>query len=226
MSSFCFPVGYYWSVVRSDSRNIYSTPPPISGGKYIQPHPLFGNIFKNLWQSWGYGLISIFLACCDLAGLLISYEPCLASTHTILSRQQTTKVLIRLRGCTGWSAPLMFAYGIRHDMFTCIARAKHKSDFSLNLWLYILYSICVYNTNESEKSANLHHQSSFSEHTDLLCLELLSHQRKHNCTREPYRAPWTNYFSHRLEWWPPWSLTVYCASHNECRTLQYALNSS
>ena len=40
------------------------------------------------------------------------------------------------------------------------------------------------------------------------------------------RAPWTNYFSHRLQWWSPWSLTVYCASHNDCGTLQYALNSS
>ena len=37
----------------------------------------------------------------------------------ILSRQWTTKALIRLRGCTGWSAPLLFAYGINrfsHDM--------------------------------------------------------------------------------------------------------------
>ena len=34
--------------------------------------------------------------------------------HITLSRQQTTKVLIRLRGCAGWSAPLLFAYGIRH----------------------------------------------------------------------------------------------------------------
>ena len=32
----------------------------------------------------------------------------------ILSRQRTTKALIRLRGCAGWSAPLFFAYGIRH----------------------------------------------------------------------------------------------------------------
>ena len=30
----------------------------------------------------------------------------------ILSRQWTTKALIRLRGCAGWSAPLLFAYGI------------------------------------------------------------------------------------------------------------------
>ena len=37
----------------------------------------------------------------------------------ILSRQWTTKVLIRLFGCAGWSAPLLFAYGINrfsHDM--------------------------------------------------------------------------------------------------------------
>ena len=31
-----------------------------------------------------------------------------------LSRQRTTKVLIRLRGCAGWSAPLLFAYDTRH----------------------------------------------------------------------------------------------------------------
>ena len=38
-------------------------------------------------------------------------------THTrdnTLSRQRTTKALIRLRGCAGLSAPLMFAYDIRH----------------------------------------------------------------------------------------------------------------
>ena len=36
----------------------------------------------------------------------------------ILSRQWTTKSLIRLRGCAGWSASLLFAYGINrfsHD---------------------------------------------------------------------------------------------------------------
>ena len=31
-----------------------------------------------------------------------------------LSRQRTTKALIRLRGCAGWSVPLLFAYDIRH----------------------------------------------------------------------------------------------------------------
>ena len=38
----------------------------------------------------------------------------IASIHIILSKQRTTKVLIRLRGCAGWSAPLLFVYGIRH----------------------------------------------------------------------------------------------------------------
>ena len=31
-----------------------------------------------------------------------------------LSRQRTTKALIRLRRCAGWSVPLLFAYDIRH----------------------------------------------------------------------------------------------------------------
>ena len=36
------------------------------------------------------------------------------SRDIILSKQRKTKVLIRLRGCAGWSAPLLFAYDIRH----------------------------------------------------------------------------------------------------------------
>ena len=36
-----------------------------------------------------------------------------ASIHIILSKQRTTKVLIRLRGCAGWSAPLLFARGLQ-----------------------------------------------------------------------------------------------------------------
>ena len=35
----------------------------------------------------------------------------LASIGIMLSRQQKTKVLIRLQGCAGWSAPLLFTYG-------------------------------------------------------------------------------------------------------------------
>ena len=43
----------------------------------------------------------------------------IACRHIILSRQRTTKMLIRLRRCAGWSAPLLFAYGIimfSHDV--------------------------------------------------------------------------------------------------------------
>ena len=35
----------------------------------------------------------------------------IASIDIILSKQQTTRVLFRLRRCAGWSAPLLFAYG-------------------------------------------------------------------------------------------------------------------
>ena len=43
----------------------------------------------------------------------------IASRGIILSRQPTTKVLIRLRQCSDWSALLLFAYGINwfsHDV--------------------------------------------------------------------------------------------------------------
>ena len=33
----------------------------------------------------------------------------------ILSKQRTTKALISLRACAGWSAPLLFAYDIKHN---------------------------------------------------------------------------------------------------------------
>ena len=36
------------------------------------------------------------------------------SRDIILFKQQTTKALIRLHECTGWSAPLLVAYDIRH----------------------------------------------------------------------------------------------------------------
>ena len=38
----------------------------------------------------------------------------LETRDIILSKEWTTKVLIRLRRCAGWSVPLLFAYGIKH----------------------------------------------------------------------------------------------------------------
>ena len=40
------------------------------------------------------------------------------SIDIILSKQRTTKALIRLRECADWSAPLLFAYDRRH-VFSC-----------------------------------------------------------------------------------------------------------
>ena len=57
---------------------------------------------------------------CSAAGTSYKLEILDIETRDIiLSRQRTTKVLIRLRGCTGWSTPLVFAYGINrfsHDV--------------------------------------------------------------------------------------------------------------
>ena len=52
------------------------------------------------------------------------------SRGIILSRQRTTKALIRLHRCAGWSASLLFAYGrISHDMahflFTISVHAQY-----------------------------------------------------------------------------------------------------
>ena len=38
----------------------------------------------------------------------------IASIHIIRFKKRTTKVLIRLRGCAVWSAPLLFTYDLRH----------------------------------------------------------------------------------------------------------------
>ena len=53
----------------------------------------------------------------------------------ILSRQRTTKVLIRLRKCAGWSAPLLFAHAknrFSHDM----AHMKHSVTISMFVFYY------------------------------------------------------------------------------------------
>ena len=45
------------------------------------------------------------------------------STDIILSKQRTTKALIRLRGCAVWSAPLLFAYDMTRFL---MARLTYK----------------------------------------------------------------------------------------------------
>ena len=61
-----------------------------------------------------------------------------ASRGIMLSRQQTTKVLIRLRECAGWSVPLLFAYNTNrfsHNVvhITKITNQKMLRSFSCEL---------------------------------------------------------------------------------------------
>ena len=61
------------------------------------------------------------------------------SRDIILSKQRTTKALIRLRGCAGWSAPLLFAYNIRH-ILSCRGSygMANSEDTESNLGLHSL----------------------------------------------------------------------------------------
>ena len=58
------------------------------------------------------------------------------SRDIILSKQRTTKALIRLRGCAGWSAPLLFAYDIRHIFSWPGSISFHKT------FMYTLHQAC------------------------------------------------------------------------------------
>ena len=68
---------------------------------------------------WVFEQVRLKPAC---AGIEASYRFEISDIETrdiVLSRQRTTKVLIRLRGCAGWYAPLLFAYGenrFSHDV--------------------------------------------------------------------------------------------------------------
>ena len=54
-----------------------------------------------------------------LASLEIS---AIESRDIILSKQRTTKVLISMCGCAGWSAPLLFAYDMTHFLMARLKR--------------------------------------------------------------------------------------------------------
>ena len=76
----------------------------------------------------------------------------LSSVGIILSRQQTTKALIRLRECAGWSAHLLFAYGINrssswHGSYLWWLKECHISGkFSLRNNLCLT---CLHGANDS-----------------------------------------------------------------------------
>ena len=74
-------------------------------------------IRASSWENVSSGVsdqVRIKLAC-SATEASMRVEILITETRDIsLSRQRTTKALIRLRGCAGWSAPLLFAYDIRH----------------------------------------------------------------------------------------------------------------
>ena len=65
----------------------------------------------------------------------------IASIGIILSRQQTTKALIRLCGCTGCSAALLFAYG----------KSRFSHDVAHMFFFHSVYVMCAI---EAEGIAN------------------------------------------------------------------------
>ena len=75
------------------------------------------NIWASSWENVSLGVsgqVRLKLACSATEDS-IRLESLVTETRGItLSRQRITKVLIRLRGCAGWSAPLLFAYDVRH----------------------------------------------------------------------------------------------------------------
>ena len=67
------------------------------------------------------------------------------SVGFILSRQQTTNSLSGLCGCAGWSALLMFAYGVR-QIFSC------RGSFSFVFSLFSLFYYCKWRKIHNEFS--------------------------------------------------------------------------
>ena len=61
----------------------------------------------------------------------------IASIGIILSKQRTTMVLTSLHECAGWSAPLLFAYGIRH-IFSW--SGSYKAPFNMGQLKYLQIS--------------------------------------------------------------------------------------
>ena len=74
-------------------------------------------IWASSWEKVSLGVsdqVRLKLAC-SATGASRRLEILVTETRDIIpSRQRTTKALIRLRGCAGWSAPLLFAFNIRH----------------------------------------------------------------------------------------------------------------
>ena len=92
----------------------------------------------------------------------------LASIFIILSRQRKTKALIRLRGCAGWSAPLLFAYDINtfsHEFAHILLQCKINAMLNNNIFAMIVMYTSKKKVNrkvnglpQSQATANPWHQ--------------------------------------------------------------------
>ena len=84
---------------------------------------------KNCFRGWGGGGVDkeCFkpVSSAKETSLKIEISPA-ASLHMILSKKQNKKALIRLRGCAGWSAPVLFTnprrqgFSRRGPYYSCI----------------------------------------------------------------------------------------------------------
>ena len=73
----------------------------------------------------------------------------IASRGIILSMQWTTKALIRLRGCAGWSAPLLFASGksrCSHDEAQLLFWVNIYKEYNIDMDAdFLPFPIFIYN---------------------------------------------------------------------------------
>ena len=89
----------------------------------------------------------------------------LKTRDIILSRQRIAKALIRLRGCAGWSAPLMFAYGknrFSHD----VAQIKTSISRKLVGSMSFFYLLTIFNSMWAATWQNQQNECAPSEDSD------------------------------------------------------------
>ena len=89
----------------------------------------------------------------------------------MLFRQWTTKALIRLRRCAGWSAPLLFAYGINrfsHDV------AHINFDVNSSLYIFFILSCAKLWKDNADRKPNV---SFIAMNLDILHLQLKMSRR-------------------------------------------------
>ena len=104
----CFYSKIHWIIWASSRENV-------SSGIFDQVR--FKPAFSATEASWSLDISNI------------------TSRDVVLSRQRTTKALIWLRGCASWCAPLLFAYGIRHDLDLTQFSCFHKKCLLCDIYI-------------------------------------------------------------------------------------------